>query len=49
MQTAYIRRDTEDPDEDMEEAEEEFDVFVDGRGGGKDVGLSKLADVLLSM
>jgi hypothetical protein len=26
---------------------EEFDYFVDGRGGGVDVGLGKLADILL--
>jgi hypothetical protein len=49
MQTAYIRRETEDPEEDMEEVQREIDYFVDGRGGGVEVGLNKLADVLLSL
>lgn len=49
MQTAYIRRATEDPNEPMEEVEREFDHFIDGRDGGVDVGLGKLADVLLGM
>lgn len=49
MQTAYIRRDTEDPEEDMEEVEREIDYFFDGRGGGVEVGLNKLADFLLGL
>lgn len=48
MQTAYIRRATEDPDGDMAEITKEFDYFLDGRGGGIDTGLDKLADILLS-
>jgi hypothetical protein len=47
MQTAYIRRAIEDPDGDMTEIANEFDYFVDGRGGGVDVGLGKIADILL--
>lgn len=46
MQTAYIRRETEDAGENMEEIEQQVDYFVDGRGG-KEVSLSKLADLLL--
>lgn len=49
MQTAYIRRATEDPNEDMQEIESMHDYFVDGRGGSVDVGLNKLADILLSL
>lgn len=47
MQTAYIQRETEDPHENMAKLAEEFDYFVDGRGGGIDTGLGKLADIIL--
>ncbi|KAF8849798.1 hypothetical protein BDZ45DRAFT_752411 [Acephala macrosclerotiorum] len=38
MQTAYIRRETEDAGENMEEIEQQVDYFVDGRGGKEEVG-----------
>lgn len=31
MKTIYIRRATEDPDEDMEAVKKETDLFIDGR------------------
>ncbi|TVY16388.1 hypothetical protein LARI1_G005921 [Lachnellula arida] len=49
MQTAYIRRDTQDPEVDMEVVEREVDCFFDGTGGGVEVGLNKLADFLLGL
>lgn len=30
MKTIYIKRSTEDPDENMEQLETEFDLFLDG-------------------
>ena len=47
MQTAYIQRATEDPDEDMDAVRGEVDLFVDGTTGDKQHGLGKLADLLL--
>ncbi len=42
----YIQRWTEDTDEDMNLLQKEFDVFIDGRGGSKERGLSELAEML---
>lgn len=48
MRTIYIQRTTEDRDEDMETIREQVDLFVDGTGGGNEVGLGELAEILLS-
>lgn len=43
MRTVYIRRATEDPDEDMDAVRSEVDVFIDGAGGrGGLLALSEL-------
>lgn len=48
MNTVYIRRDTEDLDEDMDRIRSEVDVFLEGGESGEDDGpLAKLADLLL--
>jgi len=49
MGTVYIRRETEDPDEDFTAVEREVDLFLDGRGGSEECGLSLLADMLASI
>lgn len=49
MKTAYIRRETEDPDEDMAQIRAETDYFFDiatSAAGAADYGLSALADML---
>lgn len=47
MKTLYVRRTTEDVDEDFAGIEKEFDLFVDGRDGSEDCGIAALAKVLL--
>jgi len=48
MRTIYVRRDTEDPDENMEQVRAEVDLFIDGRRStGASGGLQKVADVLI--
>jgi hypothetical protein len=47
MRTVYIRRDTEDPEEDMSQLQHEFDWFIDGRSaGGARAGLVRLAEIM---
>lgn len=47
MRTIYIRRDTEDPDEDFDKIRAEVDVYVDGRSSaGPDAGMQKVAELL---
>ena len=45
MRTIYIRRETEDPDEDFAQVEKEFDRFVDARGQDA-AGLKEVASIL---
>jgi hypothetical protein len=47
MNTVYIRRDTEDLDEDMDRIRSEVDVFLEGGESEDDGPLAKLADLLL--
>lgn len=46
MNTVYIRRDTEDVDEDMDRIREEVDVFLEGSADDRGP-MEKLADLLL--
>lgn len=44
MRTIYIQRDTEDPDEDMDQIRADVDLFIDGRrAAGVTNGLAALA------
>jgi len=46
MSTVYIQRTTEDQMEDMNVVRQDVDLFLDGTGGSRDCGLSKLVDIL---
>jgi hypothetical protein len=46
MSTVYIRRTTEDLNEDMEVICEEIDLFLDGTDGRLTSGLGEFADML---
>lgn len=46
MKTVYIRRDTEDVDEDMDRIRKEVDVFLEGSADDRGP-MEKLADLLL--
>lgn len=46
MGTVYIRRETEDLEEDFGDIEGGVDLFIDGRGGSEECGLAALADIL---
>jgi hypothetical protein len=46
MRTIYIHRDTEDPEEDMDQIRADVDLFLDGtRSTGAKGGLLALADL----
>lgn len=46
LKTIYIRRRTEDLDEDMERVKCDVDIFLDGSDGTQHCGLGELADIL---
>lgn len=46
MKTVYIKRGTEDKDEDMGLVRKEVDFFLDGTKGSTECGLAELADIL---
>ena len=46
MRTVYVKRSTEDLDEDMRAVRKDVDIFLDGTGNLQENGLGSLTDML---
>ncbi|MCJ1457768.1 hypothetical protein MMC28_008137 [Mycoblastus sanguinarius] len=46
LKTVYVRRNTEDLNEDIDLIRKEVDFFLDGTKGNKECGFGELCDVL---